>query len=61
MDKGTIWNLNTNQTTKYWAWEFKPTPMDFETAKNEVKRLVIQAINRMIPKEVPYASCLSGG
>jgi asparagine synthase (glutamine-hydrolysing) len=61
MDKGTIWNLNTNQTTKYWAWDFKPTPMDFETAKNEVKRLVIQAINRMIPKEVPYASCLSGG
>lgn len=61
LDKGTIWHLNTNQTRKYWEWKFTPTPMDFETAKNEVRRLLVQSIKRMIPKEVSYASCLSGG
>lgn len=61
LDKGTIWHLNTNQTRKYWEWKFTPTPMDFETAKNEVRRLLVHSIQRMIPKEVPCASCLSGG
>jgi len=61
LDKGTIWHLNTNQTRKYWEWKFTPTPMDFETAKNEVRRLLVQSIQRMIPKEVSYVSCLSGG
>lgn len=62
MDKGTLWNLTTGITNKYWKWEFAPNPtMDYAFAKAEVKRLVKQAIARQIPAEVKYGSCLSGG
>lgn len=59
--KGTVWHLNKNKVTEYWSWKFKPVSMNFEWAKKRVKELVMQAIQRMIPKEVGYASCLSGG
>lgn len=61
VDKATIWHLNKNRATKFWEWKFEPVSMNFEWAKKRVKELVTQAIQRMIPNEVSYASCLSGG
>ena len=61
LEKGTYWHLNTNTKVKYWEWQFTPTHIDYDFAKSEVRRLVIQAINRQTPTEVEYGSCLSGG
>ncbi len=67
LEKGTIWNVNTGRKKKFWSWNISPDYEKFKyehtynEAVLEVRRLVIQAIRRQIPKEVPYASCLSGG
>ena len=62
LDKGTVWHINNDDKIKFWEWKFTPdNSIDFETAKKEIRKLVIQAINRQIPKEVKYSSCLSGG
>jgi asparagine synthase (glutamine-hydrolysing) len=61
LEKGTFWDVANRKTIKYWQWEFKPTPIDYTEAKRKVRQLLINAIKRQIPKEVKYASCLSGG
>jgi asparagine synthase (glutamine-hydrolysing) len=62
LDKGTWWNVNLNHKIKYWEWNFQPNElMTFSAASQKVKELIAQAIERQTPKEVPYASCLSGG
>lgn len=61
MPKATYWHLNTNTKTQYWECDFTEQPMDYNEAKEEVRRLVIQAVKRMTPKEVAYGTCLSGG
>lgn len=61
LDKGTYWHLNSDTRVKYWEWEFTPTPIDYSTAKDTVRDLVIKAVQRQCPPEVNYGSCLSGG
>ncbi len=61
MEKGTYWHLNTGAVTKYWQWDFTPIKMDYQEAVSEVRRLVIQSVERMTPKEVPFGCSLSGG
>ena len=61
MDKGTAWHLNSGKMTKFWEWNFAPQPMDYAEAVAEVRRLVVQAVERMTPKEVDFGSLLSGG
>lgn len=61
MDKGTAWHLNSGEKTKYWSWKFTPLKMDYNEAREEIRRLVIQAVQRQTPKEVKYGSSLSGG
>lgn len=61
LEKGSYWHLNSNTVTKYWEWQFNPTPMDYDYATQKVKDLVIKAISRQTPSEVKYGACLSGG
>lgn len=61
MGAGTWWHLNTGKKEKYWGWQYTPTPIDYQEAKEEVRRLVEQAVSSQTPQEVSYGSCLSGG
>lgn len=62
MEKGTCWHLNTGQKNKFWEWDFEHTEqIDYTEAKQEVRRLVEQAVRRMTPKEVSFGAFLSGG
>ena len=61
LEKGTVWHLNTNLIEKYWRWQFKPEPMNYQEAVMQVRQLVVKAVSNMTPKEVPFGSLLSGG
>src|SRR6201998_971417 len=61
VEKGITWHLNSNSINKYWAWKFNPTPINYNIAVNKIKELFINAVNKQIPNEVIYGSCLSGG
>lgn len=60
MDKGSYMCLNIKTITKYWHWEFKPTPMDYDVAVKKVRSLVVAAIKKQIPN-LPFGTCLSSG
>lgn len=61
LEKGTILNLNSKTSNKYWMWKFTPTNMDYDFAKNKIIKLFTKSIQRQIPQEVNYGTCLSGG
>lgn len=62
LDKGTWWHLNLDHKVKYWEWNFCPNEnMNWDFAKKKAKKLIEQAIRRQIPRDVEFASCLSGG
>jgi len=44
LEKGTIWNLNSGNKKKYWSWNFEPTQMDFNEAKNTVLNLLNESM-----------------
>ena len=46
---------------RYWKWEYNTTPIDYKDAVELTRELVIQAIQRQIPDEVPFGCCLSAG
>ncbi len=58
---GISWHLNSGKKTKYWCWQYTPIIIDYQEAKEEVRRLVEQAVSSQTPQEVSYGSCLSGG
>ncbi len=62
LNKGTFWHVNMDDKVQYWEWKFEPDEsMDPEYALQRLRALIAQAIERQIPNEVDYASCLSGG
>jgi asparagine synthase (glutamine-hydrolysing) len=61
VEKGTIWHLNTGNKWKYWSWQFSPKPIDYTVAVTQLRLLFKRAIERQIPKETSFGSCLSGG
>lgn len=61
LQEGSYFHLNSGTKTKYWSWKFNPTKIDYETAVQKVRSLLMQAIKRQTPKEVEYGTCLSGG
>jgi asparagine synthase (glutamine-hydrolysing) len=46
---------------RYWKWEYNTKPIDYKDAVELTRELVMQAIQRQIPDEVPFGCCLSGG
>lgn len=47
--------------SQYWKWEYNTQQIDYEQAVVLTRELVMQAIQRQIPDEVPFGCCLSGG
>ena len=46
---------------RYWKWEYNTKPIEYKDAVELTRELVVQAIQRQIPEEVPFGCCLSGG